>query len=406
MCSNTIVIEDSSELDDVVDVTGASNATVYIDSGDEHDCGQDVVITMATTKRHRFMDKDVECVRVTPSSKRTRRRHGYSSDCTIRHVSHKPSKDLEVLYVSTDRSKATPPIATDHSSSLDVSSLLRNRISSSFTSPSTTADSFPINLIPSSITELPCYSRTHSELMNMIRHPITSKKSSKKKSREKSVVVIASQLSEEKALREMSLFLTSSSAPLANNSSQLPPWWTNSSSNSTNSSDSSSTAGGGCTCSSSTANFTLVDVDLESTEASLVTQPLLNDGFKVTLLQRVLSAGLWRRYMGEVRLFLEERGEDAYLNEKLLYHCSRANKETICSEGLDARLGNHGNFGRGIYFRLIRFILSLFLITVSLFFNNCLSFFLIIVSFFFLVINQRNVIVIARHSIAVCLLVK
>ena len=41
------------------------------------------------------------------------------------------------------------------------------------------------------------------------------------------------------------------------------------------------------------------------------------------------------------------------LNERLLYHTSRASTETICAEGLDQRLGGMGNFGRGIYFRCV-----------------------------------------------------
>ena len=132
---------------------------------------------------------------------------------------------------------------------------------------------------------------------------------------------------------EATLFISSSSAPLSA-TLNLPSWWSDSGSKST-----------------SSASFSVTDLDITSREAKLIMAPLINDGFKVTVIQRIQSPSLWRRYMGEVRLFLEERGEEGFLNEKLLYHCSRAKKEIICAEGLDLRLSNEGHFGKGIYFR-------------------------------------------------------
>lgn len=123
-------------------------------------------------------------------------------------------------------------------------------------------------------------------------------------------------------------FITSSSVFLSN-SSDPPSWWSE--------------------CDSSKP-YTLIDLNFETSEARIVYSPVAACGFNVTKIQRIQSHNLWRRYMGEVRLLIEERGEGYQLDERLLYHCSQADKSVICSEGLDVRLSRNGNFGRGIYF--------------------------------------------------------
>ena len=124
-------------------------------------------------------------------------------------------------------------------------------------------------------------------------------------------------------------FITSSSVFLSN-SSDPPSWWSE--------------------CSFSKP-YTLIDLNFETSEARIVYSPVAACGFHVTKIQRIQSHNLWRRYMGEVRLLIEERGEGYQLDERLLYHCSQADKSVICSEGLDVRLSRNGSFGRGIYFR-------------------------------------------------------
>ena len=50
---------------------------------------------------------------------------------------------------------------------------------------------------------------------------------------------------------------------------------------------------------------------------------------------------------------------DFSLNEKYLYHGTRANRLRLCEEGLDHRLSYQGCFGRGIYFRYDTFLVIL-----------------------------------------------
>jgi hypothetical protein len=89
---------------------------------------------------------------------------------------------------------------------------------------------------------------------------------------------------------------------------------------------------------------------LTDNEAIVIIFPLNGCNFNVIKLERIECPNLWRRYMSEVKLLAQSRGDGFDMNEKILYHCSRAPKDKICSEGLDTRLSNNGLFGRGIYF--------------------------------------------------------
>lgn len=95
----------------------------------------------------------------------------------------------------------------------------------------------------------------------------------------------------------------------------------------------------------------LVDIPVVDEEAKTIVYPLQYSGFYVSKVERIQSLNLWRRYLGEVKLLAQSRGEQFQLNEQILYHCSRADKSVLCTEGLDARLSLSGSFGRGIYFR-------------------------------------------------------
>ena len=97
--------------------------------------------------------------------------------------------------------------------------------------------------------------------------------------------------------------------------------------------------------------YHLIDVVLGSEEWSHVASPLDSAGFTVKRIQRIQNASLWQRLQYEKQLMVQSRPAEFDLNEKLLYHTSRAEKMVICEEGLDQRLSRSGNFGTGIYFR-------------------------------------------------------
>ena len=97
--------------------------------------------------------------------------------------------------------------------------------------------------------------------------------------------------------------------------------------------------------------YHLVDVSPESREWLTVCTRFLNGNFLVQRLARIQNQTLWHRLQGERQLMLRSHGPGFDLNERLLYHTSRAKMDVICAEGLDQRLGAVGNFGRGIYFR-------------------------------------------------------
>ena len=97
--------------------------------------------------------------------------------------------------------------------------------------------------------------------------------------------------------------------------------------------------------------YHLIDVTLGSEEWSHVASPLDSAGFTVKRIQRIQNASLWQRLQYEKQLMVQSRPAEFDLNEKLLYHTSRAEKMVICEEGLDQRLSRSGNFGTGIYFR-------------------------------------------------------
>ena len=132
-------------------------------------------------------------------------------------------------------------------------------------------------------------------------------------------------------------FMTSSSAAFALSSEDLPSWWSP------------------CIlCSEESFKkkpYHLIDIPLEDNEARVVKFPLECTGYHVIKVERIQCPNLWRRYIAEVKLLIQSRGEGFQLNEQVLYHCSRADKSIICTEGLDVRLSHDGNFGRGIYFR-------------------------------------------------------
>lgn len=97
--------------------------------------------------------------------------------------------------------------------------------------------------------------------------------------------------------------------------------------------------------------YSLADVDSNSQEWSNVCAPIICANFLVTRLQRIQNPSLWERLQCERRLMARNHPKYFDLNERLLYHTSRADTRVICEEGLDQRLSRSGNFGRGIYFR-------------------------------------------------------
>ena len=99
--------------------------------------------------------------------------------------------------------------------------------------------------------------------------------------------------------------------------------------------------------------YHLVDVSPETEEWSHVASPLTSAGFLVKRVQRIQNSSLWQRMQYEKRLLVQDRPAGFDLNEKLLFHTSRAQKAIICEEGLDQRLSRNGNFGTGIYFRFV-----------------------------------------------------
>lgn len=104
-------------------------------------------------------------------------------------------------------------------------------------------------------------------------------------------------------------------------------------------------------CGSRERRYHLIEVHPNCHEWLNVCIPLLNENFLVTQLQRIQNCVLWQRLQCEQQLMCRSHSKSFDLNERLLYHTSRAKKEIICAEGLDQRLSNSGSFGRGIYFR-------------------------------------------------------
>ena len=106
-------------------------------------------------------------------------------------------------------------------------------------------------------------------------------------------------------------------------------------------------------CGSLEKRYHLIEVRPDCQEWFNVCIPLLNENFSVEKLRRIQNSALWHRLQCE-RQLMRKAGFAGYdLNERLLYHGSRAQTQVICAEGLDQRLGNLGSFGRGIYFRCI-----------------------------------------------------
>lgn len=97
--------------------------------------------------------------------------------------------------------------------------------------------------------------------------------------------------------------------------------------------------------------YHLIAVTMFSDEWERVSRPLSAAGYTVTSMKRIQNETLWQRLQSECQLMLRGRHEGYDLNERLLYHTSRADKSVICEEGLDQRLSRCGNFGNGIYFR-------------------------------------------------------
>ncbi len=99
--------------------------------------------------------------------------------------------------------------------------------------------------------------------------------------------------------------------------------------------------------------YHLLEVEYSCKEWQQVSSPLTNRGLTVTKLQRIQNATLWQRFQLERQLMMQSHPDGFSVNETLLYHTSRADKATICEEGLDQRLSRRGQFGTGIYFRSV-----------------------------------------------------
>lgn len=102
-----------------------------------------------------------------------------------------------------------------------------------------------------------------------------------------------------------------------------------------------------------TRQFHVIDLIAGSEEWNYVSAPLDAAGFTVQKVQRIQNSRLLQRFQSEKQLMAQGRPAGFDINEKLLYHTSKAEKGVICEEGLDQRLSSSGNFGRGIYFRYI-----------------------------------------------------
>lgn len=275
---------------------------------EESETSSDDIIITRTTKKPRKRRKDVkntsECVIIGSTTNKRKKRATGNNDCKISHVSH----DQDVLYV---RTKKPPLMRKEITSTSSCTAMTFSTATSGCTSCCCPTRNQPIvRTEPTSIT-----SDGYRPLNPDLRLSSVTRTND----------------------RDASLFSISSSAPYAS-TLDTPPWWSIPTSKDQLAPD-------------TPTNFTMVPLDVKSSEGCLVVYPLKVDGFKVSSIKRIQCPSLWRRYIGEVRLFLEERGANANLNEKLLYHCSRTDKSVICSEGLDMRLSNQGLFGRGIYFR-------------------------------------------------------
>ena len=97
--------------------------------------------------------------------------------------------------------------------------------------------------------------------------------------------------------------------------------------------------------------YHLIKLPASSEEWIQISAPLTSVGFQVTAVQRIQNNTLWQRFQSERQLMVQGRPEGFDVNEKILYHTSRAAKRVICEEGLDQRLSRCGSFGCGIYFR-------------------------------------------------------
>lgn len=99
-----------------------------------------------------------------------------------------------------------------------------------------------------------------------------------------------------------------------------------------------------------TRRYHLIDLAKGSEEWLYVSNPLTAREFVVARVQRIQNASLWQRFQSEKQLMMQGRPTGFEVNERLLYHTSKADKVVICEEGLDQRLSRAGNFGAGIYF--------------------------------------------------------
>ena len=104
-------------------------------------------------------------------------------------------------------------------------------------------------------------------------------------------------------------------------------------------------------CYGTNEHYHLITVDPSSQEWFNVCIPMLNVHFTIRQLQRIQNRSLWQRLQSERQLMKRDHPKHFDLNERLLYHTSRAEPRAICEEGLDQRLSRTGNFGQGIYFR-------------------------------------------------------
>ncbi|XP_046565660.1 uncharacterized protein LOC124274339 [Haliotis rubra] len=96
--------------------------------------------------------------------------------------------------------------------------------------------------------------------------------------------------------------------------------------------------------------FQLVEILPEEEEYETIARDFHIADLEVKKMERLQNVHLLDRYKGEKDLLMRRRGRDFEVNARYLYHGSAANKMLLCEEGLDARLGMSGCFGKGIYF--------------------------------------------------------
>ncbi|XP_071102685.1 uncharacterized protein [Haliotis cracherodii] len=96
--------------------------------------------------------------------------------------------------------------------------------------------------------------------------------------------------------------------------------------------------------------FQLVEILPGEEEYETIARDFHIADLEVKKMERLQNVHLLDRYKGEKELLMKSRGRDFDVNARYLYHGSAANKMILCEEGLDARLGMSGCFGKGIYF--------------------------------------------------------